>query len=88
MGGDEFLVLPGDMPRPGHADVVAEKMLCALMQPDALDGRHASVAPSIGRASAPVHGHDHRQLIRLADEAMYIAKRAGGQRVQEAGSRG
>ena len=87
MGGDEFLVVLGDMPWPNHATVVAEKILAALMEPYDLDSREASISPSIGWASAPIHGNDHRQLIRLADEAMYIAKRAGGQRVREAGSR-
>lgn len=87
MGGDEFLVLLGDMPWPNHANVVAEKILAALKEPYDLDGRQADISPSIGWASAPVHGTDHRLLIRLADEAMYAAKRAGGERVREAGSR-
>ena len=84
MGGDEFLVLLGDMPMAEHAGTVAEKILAALVLPYDLDGREAEVSPSIGWASAPVHGDDHQQLIRLADEAMYIAKRAGGHRVVKA----
>ena len=84
MGGDEFLVLLGDMPMAEHAGTVAGKILAALMRPYDLDGQPALVSPSIGWASAPVHGDDHQQLIRLADEAMYIAKRAGGHRVVKA----
>jgi diguanylate cyclase (GGDEF)-like protein/PAS domain S-box-containing protein len=84
MGGDEFLVLLGDMPMAEHAGTVAEKILAALVLPYDLDGQFAQVSPSIGWASAPVHGDDHQQLIRLADEAMYIAKRAGGHRVVKA----
>ena len=39
------------------------------------------IAPSIGSSLYPRHGDDDKQLIRHADEAMYMAKRNGGNRV-------
>ena len=36
------------------------------------------VFPSIGVALYPDHSDDYKQLIRYADEAMYVAKKGGG----------
>jgi diguanylate cyclase (GGDEF)-like protein len=36
------------------------------------------ISLSIGVAIYPEHGDDHMQLIRHADEAMYDAKKSGG----------
>ncbi|MDP2056552.1 MAG: diguanylate cyclase, partial [Thiobacillus sp.] len=47
-----------------------------------LAGQLVRVSPSIGVAFYPAHGRDYKQLIRYADEAMYDAKKQGGNRVQ------
>jgi diguanylate cyclase (GGDEF)-like protein/PAS domain S-box-containing protein len=83
-GGDEFLVLLNSTELPEHALLVAEKIRCSLGQPFDLAGHRLSVSPSIGIAIYPDHGDDHEQLIRRADEAMYGAKRGGGNRFQMA----
>ncbi len=38
------------------------------------------VTLSIGAAAFPVHGHSAATLMRAADEALYVAKRAGRDR--------
>ena len=82
MGGDEFLVLLQGINSPQDALVVAETIRTMLCRPYVLDGVRLSVSPSIGIVHYPEHGDDYRQLIRYADEAMYSAKRQGGNRSQ------
>lgn len=82
IGGDEFLVLLNGIDPPEQALSVAEKIRAALDQPFELAGQQVRVSPSIGVAFYPAHGRDYKQLIRYADEAMYDAKKHGGNRVQ------
>lgn len=80
VGGDEFLVLLNGATLPEQAVSIAEKIRIALGQPFELAGRIVHIAPSIGIALYPEHGGDYKQLIRYADEAMYDAKKTGGNR--------
>jgi diguanylate cyclase (GGDEF)-like protein len=82
LGGDEFLVLLNGTGEPNDGLQVAELVRAALCLPFNLAGRQFSISPSIGVALYPDHGEDSRQLIRCADEAMYRAKQAGGNRAQ------
>ncbi len=81
IGGDEFVVLLHSIKLPEHASAVAEKIRRSLEQPFELAGRRLSVSSSIGIAIHPEHGDEDRQLMRHADDAMYAAKRQGGNRV-------
>jgi diguanylate cyclase (GGDEF)-like protein len=78
VGGDEFVVLLGHIQLAEHAALIAEKILLALAQPFELAGNQLHISPSIGIALYPEHGGDYLQLIRCADEAMYGAKKDGG----------
>lgn len=80
MGGDEFLVLLHGIPQSEQALLVASKIRRALASPFDLGGHRVHVFPSIGVALYPDHGDDYKQLIRYADEAMYDAKKSGGNR--------
>lgn len=82
VGGDEFLVLLNDVSSPECALVVAEKIRIALDRSFDLAGHTVHAPPSIGIALYPEHSNDYTQLIRHADEAMYEAKRNGGNRFQ------
>jgi diguanylate cyclase (GGDEF)-like protein len=78
LGGDEFVVLlegvhAGELPQP-----VAQKILTAFAQPFDLKGRALGIRPSIGMAVFPEHGTHESMLLSHADEAMYQAKRNGG----------
>lgn len=78
LGGDEFAIV---LPTAGDtliATRLARTIVQALDQPFTVDGRHVSVGASIGVAIYPEHGQDPKTLLRRADVAMYIAKRAGG----------
>ncbi|MEO8717929.1 MAG: diguanylate cyclase [Burkholderiales bacterium] len=77
IGGDEFVVLLGDLDRPETARHVAQKVLEALSAPLDQDGNALQVTPSIGIATFPGDGGDVETLLRNADTAMYHAKREG-----------
>ena len=76
LGGDEFAILPGLGMGGEDGARTAQKVLRALEQPFAIDDRILRIAASIGIALFPEHGRDAPSLMRHADEAMYVAKRA------------
>ncbi|HEX7130676.1 MAG TPA: diguanylate cyclase [Rhodanobacteraceae bacterium] len=79
MGGDEFVVLLTGAIAPRQAQIVADKILASLRRPFELQGVPLSVSASIGVAI--YHGHgDAQHLVHEADNAMYAAKKAGGNR--------
>jgi len=79
LGGDEFAVLlPGaDV---AQATQTADKLLAALTEPLVVEGQRLAVGGSLGIALHPTDGADASALLRHADIAMYVAKRAGGGR--------
>jgi diguanylate cyclase (GGDEF)-like protein/PAS domain S-box-containing protein len=86
IGGDEFVVLLDATGQADQAVVVAAKIGAALRQPFELAGTRLQVSASIGIALYPAHGEDARQLLRRADDAMYAAKRQGGDQVRMSGT--
>jgi diguanylate cyclase (GGDEF)-like protein/PAS domain S-box-containing protein len=73
-GGDEFsMVLPGA--DEDECRVVAGNIASALAPIFIVDGYRLHVDASIGAALYPRHGQDPTTLIKLADVAMYAAKR-------------
>jgi len=75
-GGDEFAVLAPETDVEGGR-TLGERFIRSVAQDDHVSGPDA-IRVSIGVASFPVHAEQPEELIRLADEAMYSAKRAGG----------
>ncbi|OWQ92232.1 hypothetical protein CDN99_07795 [Roseateles aquatilis] len=81
LGGDEFAVLLTSLRTEAEAEPALQRMLAALREPILLpDGDETSIGASIGIAFAPHHGRQAESLMRLADTAMYHAKRAGKHR--------
>ncbi len=76
-GDDEFVLLLSGMDAPGHADRVGQRILRALRQPFAIDGREVRITASIGAALYPDHGDDIDTLMKRADTAMSGAKDQG-----------
>ena len=85
-GGDEFLVLLGDLdrtPSPDQpdplqvAETVAGRVDDALKAPFVLSGTEFYVSASIGISVYPVDAKDAGSLLRNADSAMYQSKRSG-----------
>src|SRR5690606_5924553 len=80
-GGDEFVILLEHVDSTETAVQLAEKIRQALSQPFALAGQLLHILPSIGVALYPCHSDTEKELLLLADEAMYLGKKAGGNRV-------
>ncbi len=73
-GGDEFLVLVGITAREGA--LIAARRIGSGVRAIA-DSLELSLDLSIGIAFYPEHSTEARKLIRLADKALYIAKKGG-----------
>jgi diguanylate cyclase (GGDEF)-like protein/PAS domain S-box-containing protein len=82
-GGDEFLVLLGDLSDdPAEAaESVGGKLLNALLEPFVVAGTEVRTGASIGVSLYPDDASDTEALLRHADVAMYRAKAAGGGRL-------
>src|SRR3954454_14320794 len=80
-GGDEFLLLLGDVARDKDPEEVAvaasKRILEALSEPFQVAGAEFQLGASIGIALYPRDAHDPDGLLKAADGAMYRAKRAG-----------
>ena len=77
-GGEEFVIgLPGCAPE--SAQIIAERMRSTLYEsPFELDdGSHIQLSMSIGIASTSQRPNDLGQLIKFADQAVYMAKDQG-----------
>lgn len=75
-GGDEFVVVLPDTTAEG-ARVAGERIRSVVEATDFLiDGVHIKLTLSIGVAGFPEHAKTHREIIRMADEAMYCGKKS------------
>ena len=82
VGGDEFVVVIPNVGSDQDALRVAEKIRLELNRPFELAGGFTvSIACSIGIAIFPEHGTDEKVLASNADDAMYVAKEQGRNRV-------
>ena len=87
MGGDQFAMLVTALRAEHEAEPALRRMMDAIAEPIRLsDGSHVAVDVSIGIAFAPHHGRRAESLMRLAETAMTMAKRAGRRRVVSASS--
>jgi diguanylate cyclase (GGDEF)-like protein len=77
-GGDEFLCLLTPLHEEHHIAMIAAKLLTAIKTPCQVSGRdglaNVWVDGSIGISVFPRDGANSADLIRRADEAMYVAK--------------
>ena len=77
-GGDEFLCLLTPLHEQKHIAMIAAKILAAIQEPCEVRGRdglvNLRVGGTIGISVFPRDGASATELIRRADEAMYVAK--------------
>ncbi|MGO2129305.1 MAG: diguanylate cyclase domain-containing protein [Pseudoalteromonas prydzensis] len=81
LGGDEFLVLLHGISLRSDVHKTAEKIRRECEQAFVIDEHTLQLSVSIGIASYPEMGENEQQLIQHADQAMYVAKNAGGNRI-------
>jgi diguanylate cyclase (GGDEF)-like protein len=80
IGGDEFIAVMVDLESFKDSQPVLERLLKAAADPVILDGEKMQVSASIGVTLYPQDGSDADQLMRHADQAMYVAKQEGKNR--------
>lgn len=87
IGGDEFAMALAGLKHPQELHAILQRLLDTIAAPITLAPDHASrVTASIGVALAPQSAGDQLALQRLADEALYSAKRNGRNRAQLSGA--
>ncbi len=78
-GGDEFVMMlhiAGDHPN-DSVRVVADRVIGKLNEPLAIEGEIIEIGCSIGGAFWPADHEKLDQVLRLADEALYLSKSKG-----------
>ncbi len=77
IGGDEFVILLENLHSAEEAEDIAQIVLDRMSESVVLDGMPLHVTPSLGIALFPSDGKNVETLLKNADAAMYVAKRAG-----------
>ncbi|MCE5181838.1 MAG: EAL domain-containing protein [Betaproteobacteria bacterium] len=76
-GGDEFVVLMGEVHHLGEIVAMAKALLTAMNQPFLVKDQEITITSSIGISVYPDDGDDTQTLLKNADVAMYRAKEQG-----------
>ncbi len=85
-GGDEFLIACPNT-NLSQAMSMANRILNTITEkPFMLNDMEIPIGMSMGIASWPDHGETVFDAIRMADKAMYLAKKSGGSRIRSAAS--
>jgi diguanylate cyclase (GGDEF)-like protein len=80
-GGDEFVVVLPNLTRETAFDR-AETLVAAIQSVNAALPDDLQIGLSVGVATYPFDAQDYPTLVKVADQAMYLAKREGGNRVR------
>jgi diguanylate cyclase (GGDEF)-like protein/PAS domain S-box-containing protein len=75
VGGDEFVIVLTEVDGRHGAGLIAGKVLDALSGPFQLGTGECHLCGSVGIAMFPEDGEDIDELVKCADNAMYLAKR-------------
>ena len=77
IGGDEFVILLGQLDRPEKADIIIRQIIKNMSEPILINGEMIYVTVSLGISMFPNDGDDGKALLLGADQAMYSAKSKG-----------
>jgi len=83
IGGDEFVVIlhTSEVKAMYETEVVAKRIISTINEPFQIDGERIQVGCNIGAAVWTPESQDTSETLRLADEALYISKRSGKNRI-------
>lgn len=81
-GGDEFIIVAGDVGGASDLIAVVNNLQSAFKEPFSLESDEVFVSSSIGVSVYPRDGEDVDSLIRNADAALYQAKDRGRDNIQ------
>lgn len=78
LGGDEFTILISNGFDVIAVEAVARQIIELVAAPYFVHGETVEIQASVGLARYPEHGTTVEALLEAADQAMYVAKNAGG----------
>jgi diguanylate cyclase (GGDEF)-like protein len=78
LGGDEFAVIQRNSRNPEEAANLAQRLRREIAHPYSIEGHDIRISTSVGYALCPRRSANLDELLRLADQALYIAKNTGG----------
>ncbi len=76
-GGDEFIVV-ASVCTPAESSAITDRLMVSMRQPVEAGGRPITLSCSVGVAVSSAATDDASDLLSRADEAMFRAKRTGG----------
>lgn len=82
IGGDEFVVLQSGVHQASDIETLAQRLLRTISCRHVVGDTQLDIGVSIGIAVAPLDGDDPDELMRKADEALYVCKGRGGKSFQ------
>jgi diguanylate cyclase (GGDEF)-like protein/PAS domain S-box-containing protein len=77
LGGDEFVIILEGLNAHAEAELVAGKIIQAMTIPVIVEGQPHMITASIGIAICGEKKHSGEQMLKKADEALYLVKKAG-----------
>lgn len=80
LGGDEFMIILAQLPDTGQVELITRHLLTRLAEAFDLGSEAVFLSASIGITFYPADATDVEQLVRNADQAMYVAKNQGRNR--------
>jgi len=78
LSGDEFAILITGVDQPDQLEALAHKLIAAIDQPFMIDKHRIETRISVGISLFPAGGVSAEALLERADNAMYQAKKTGG----------
>lgn len=81
LGGDEFVILVSEFTDPKGAEILARRLAESVARPWCIDGHSVRPAASIGIVEFTGDSGGPTSLLRLADDAMYTAKRSASAQI-------
>lgn len=80
LGGDEFVLLITSLKDLNELELILSRIMEAVANPHFIDNFELKISASVGVTLYPFDDADPHALLRHADQAMYMAKRAGRNR--------
>ena len=77
LGGDEFIIIAIQIQHEDEVIYLCNRILEAIKAPIIFEGHSIQIGISIGISLSPDHSTNVDELMRMADEALYLSKHSG-----------
>lgn len=77
IGGDEFAFLVSGIVTRRQGEVLAKQVISSFTRPFMMANQHLYVTATVGMTLCPIDGSESDELLRNAEQALFVAKRQG-----------